>query len=672
MSARRALITATLLNNGKILVVGGCSDLASFCHDGIASAELYDPSTGIWTSTGSMMIPRVSHTATLLPSGQVLVAGGENTTGATSSAELYDPATGLWTPTGGMNTLRSGHTATLITGGPLSGMVLAAGGSSVCRGCTPVLASAELYDPSTGLWTDTGSMTIARFWGNQWPTVLPDGSVLVVGGATCCPYHWFTDAESYNPASQTWTPTSRKMTKADWVTILLSDGKVLVAGGRKGTQPTAVDVADAELFDSSTGTWTATASMSTDRIEHTLTLLTSGQALVVGGNSGGWGVCNDLTSAELYDSSIGIWSPTGNMTAARSNFSATLLPNGQVLAAGGNDCEGNVLSSAELYTPADEAISCTPPPEGLVSGWSGDRTADDVQGINNGTLLNGASFTNGKVGPGFLFDGVNDGVTISNSPSLSQTRITLDAWVYPTGKQLTNRHIISKDNELKQREWVMALNGDNKFHADVQLPSGYVSLAGATLVQLNTWYHVAMTHDGSKLRLYVNGLLDGITDAVGDVVSTPNPVGIGGNALPVFFQGVIDEAQIFSRVLTDAEILSIYQAGADGQCKPEIFVSSIDPSYTVSGHGFRISTSVVIQDVNGIGISDATVQLGVILPSGSALTFPLKTDATGEADVSFKVTDSGLYQFKVRNVSHGTREYDPALNIETSDTLLIP
>ena len=85
---------------------------------------------------------------------------------------------------------------------------------------------------------------------------------------------------------------------------------------------------------------------------------------------------------------------------------------------------------------------------------------------------------------------------------------------------------------------------------------------------------------------------------------------------------VIDEAQIFSRALSDAEILAIYQAGADGQCKPDIFVASIDPSYTVSGRGFRISTSVVIQDVNGVGINGATVQLGVILPNGSALTFP--------------------------------------------------
>src|SRR5262249_26640145 len=111
--------------------------------------------------------------------------------------------------------------------------------------------------------------------------------------------------------------------------------------------------------DFSSGTWAATASMSTSRNGNTLTLLTSGQALVASGYTGGWGNCNDLTSAELYDSSAGAWFSTGSLAAARLQFTATLLPNGQVLAAGGGDCEGNVLSSAELYTPPPVATLST-------------------------------------------------------------------------------------------------------------------------------------------------------------------------------------------------------------------------------------------------------------------------------------------------------------------------
>lgn len=282
-----------------------------------------------------MSTARVDHTATLLADGKVLVAGGVvQPCLTTSSAELYDPDTGTWTSTGSMNIGRGGHMATLITSGPLSGMVLASGGciNQNDGGCGGVaqLTSAELYDPATGVWSATSDMTKAR----DYPVALtlPDASVLVIGHLNCCPYTWLNNAESYNSGTQVWTPTTDKATFANDAVVLLPNGKVLVAGGRKGPQPTAINVADAELFDSSTGTWTATASMSTDRYGHTLTLLNSGQVLVAGGFSGGWGVCNDLTSAELYDSIAGTWFPTGNMTAARSSnlgaFRAALLPNG--------------------------------------------------------------------------------------------------------------------------------------------------------------------------------------------------------------------------------------------------------------------------------------------------------------------------------------------------------
>jgi hypothetical protein len=170
----------------------------------------------------------------------------------------------------------------LITGGPLFGVVIVAGGSSE-KGGGSINLTAELYDPTTGLWADTGSMRIARYFDEASPTALPDGSILIVGGTTCCPYHWFNEAELYDSVSQTWTPTSGKTTPANGRAVLLPDGKVLVAGGVKGTQPTSKSVADAELFDPATGTWSATPSMSTDRDNHTLTLLASGQALVAGG-----------------------------------------------------------------------------------------------------------------------------------------------------------------------------------------------------------------------------------------------------------------------------------------------------------------------------------------------------------------------------------------------------
>ena len=148
-----------------------------------------------------MATPRIAHTATLLANGKVLVAGGEGAGGSISSAEVYDPVNDTWAFTGSMSTPRVADIATLITTGPLSGKVLVAGGSSVCANCTPLLDSAELYDPNTGTWSLTGDMNLARDDFNS-PDALPDGSVFVVGGITCCPYHWFNRAETYDPVTQ--------------------------------------------------------------------------------------------------------------------------------------------------------------------------------------------------------------------------------------------------------------------------------------------------------------------------------------------------------------------------------------------------------------------------------------------------------------------------------------
>jgi hypothetical protein len=193
MAVARHGHTATLLTDGRVLVAGGCNPS---CDSPTAEAELYDPASGTWSATGSMMTPRATATATRLPDGKVLVAGGRNGT-AVSSAELYDPASGTWAPTGSMSTPRTSHLAALLTGGPLAGKVLVAGGSSLCDGCAPVLASAELYDPSGGILRSTGSMTVARLWDSQHGTVPSDGSLLGVGGVACCPtgYQWIKEAE---------------------------------------------------------------------------------------------------------------------------------------------------------------------------------------------------------------------------------------------------------------------------------------------------------------------------------------------------------------------------------------------------------------------------------------------------------------------------------------------
>ena len=336
MVVARAQQTATVLHDGRVLVVGGAETSA---------AELYDPATRTWAATGSMSTPRTGHTATLLPDGRVLVAGGYTANDNFASAELYDPASGTWTATGSMLEGRRYHTATLLP----DGRVLVAGGA----GGTNLndLASAELYDPGTGTWTRTGRMTLPRMYHKA--TLLLNGKVLVTGGNGG--EGGLTVGDLYDPGHGTWTAI-RKMVGpglGDSAT-LLADGRVLVAGGANGTS--------AQLYDPGTGTWTRTGSMGTPRRNHTATLLPDGTVLVTGGEYQPTqadmiaqllgDATPRLTSAEIYDPASGTWTATSSMLTSRnSNDTATLLPDGTVLVAGGNDHDGGTVASAELYDP---------------------------------------------------------------------------------------------------------------------------------------------------------------------------------------------------------------------------------------------------------------------------------------------------------------------------------
>jgi N-acetylneuraminic acid mutarotase len=171
LNTSRTFDTMTLLTNGQVLVAGGLGQPVGTTINILASAELYDPSTGIWKKTGSLNTARTGHTATLLSNGQILVAAGEGSSFLTS-AELYDPSKGKWTLTGSLNNARDQHAATLLS----NGQVLVAGGSNG----NAYLASAELYNPSTGVWTTTGSLNTARACHTM--TLLSNGQALVVGG----------------------------------------------------------------------------------------------------------------------------------------------------------------------------------------------------------------------------------------------------------------------------------------------------------------------------------------------------------------------------------------------------------------------------------------------------------------------------------------------------------
>jgi len=340
----RSAHTATLLPNGKVLVAGGVGVVSGGSAQATNTAELFDPATGQWTATGALAAARSAHTATLLTNGKVLVAGGTNGSFIASS-ELYDPATGTWTGAGSVGAGRAYHTATLLP----NGRVLVAGGHTT--GEVP-LAGAAIYDPATGAWSTTGNLGTARRYHTA--TLLPNGRVLVaagMGGIT-----ELVSAELYDPSSGAWTATTGNLGTRRFrhTATLLPSGKVLVAGGSYFDYTDfTTRFAGAELYDPAAGTWSAAGAPATGRNNHAATLLPNGAVLITGGLAAD---VTFLAGTALYQPS-GTWITAGPLAAARSAHTATLLPGGKVLVAGGSN--GSNIASAELFDPATPAASYT-------------------------------------------------------------------------------------------------------------------------------------------------------------------------------------------------------------------------------------------------------------------------------------------------------------------------
>lgn len=362
-----------------------------------------------WFSTGTMNEPRVSHTASTLTNGNVLVAGGSNGH-ALNSTELYDASTGILSLSGRMKTARYHHTATvlqdgkvLVTGGvddsalmneanectiavelsiALSqmrkrqtyqkGLVLRKLTGSDEDGCN----TTELYDPSRGIWTTTGDINGARFLHTA--VLLLNGKVLIFGGNRGS--YSQKSAELYDPLTGSWNITgSMSIERFFYASSILKNGKVLVTGGiYSGLQ------ASAELYDPSTEIWTSTSDMNTPRVFHTASLLTNGKVLVVGGIDG-YGVAS--TSVELYDPSSELWTGTGSLNDPRTGHTAVVLSDGKVMVSGG--CGDDVLDTSELYDPVTESWT--------TSNMTAARHLHQLSNLKDGTVLATGGYDNGKI-----------------------------------------------------------------------------------------------------------------------------------------------------------------------------------------------------------------------------------------------------------------------------------
>jgi len=346
MSQGRWGHTATLLEDGRLLVVGGDEKF----RKPSATAEIYDL-TGAWSSAGSLAEKRGGgHTATLLADGRVLVVGGS------TLVEVYDPSSGQWSAAGNIERARLWHTATLLE----DGRVLVAGGEDASS--RKAFLSAEVYDPSTGEWSSTGGLEEEHT--RDKAILLDDGTVLIMG---------LLITEIYDPATGTWS-SAGKMSKqrfGGYSATKLKDGRVLVTGGEtlRGRSSQVipggsfggfmashdaflVGTPKVDIYDPVAGLWSKVANLLEPLKLHPAALLPDGRVLVIGPES-----------AEIYDPATDTWTDVGKLEVPRAGgHTATLLGDGTVLIVGGNEGADPFLPATnkdavglifvEIYDPA--------------------------------------------------------------------------------------------------------------------------------------------------------------------------------------------------------------------------------------------------------------------------------------------------------------------------------
>ncbi len=478
MNEQRYLHTATLLQDGRILVVGGTIPGSTF--SGTTTAEIYDPTNNSWSYTGSLANRRSGHTATLLQDGRVLVVAGSGSFTPAGTAELYDPATGTWSSAGsvpnGHSTL---HTATLL----LNGDVLVVGGVAVSASCSIACSNqAELYSPTTNTWSTTGNLLVGR--AVHTATLLNNGKVLITGGrGSNSGSSLLASTEVFDPATGLWASAGNMASKHNsHAATLMADGQVIVTGGTNGDSN--ILFWSTELYDATSSAWSKGPQMiytvtpgGGSRIGHNLTLLNDGRILASGGTN------SIMATAEMYgpiiDADGPVSSPNQSPAANAAGWNTgavmvswnwsdvgasgvNILKCPQSSQASGEGSSVTVTSTCTDYAynvststysvkidgtaPSISGTTTSPNADGwynsdLVINWSCSDTLSGVADCPTNTMLNGEGAGLSGTGTATDIAGNQSTFTISDikidrtNPTISVSAINADSSPYIAGSE---------------------------------------------------------------------------------------------------------------------------------------------------------------------------------------------------------------------------------------------
>jgi hypothetical protein len=637
--------TATLLANGKVLIVGGEHQNSQGNNEAIASSELYDPATGMFTATGSLAQARTSHTATLLANGKVLIAGGIyytlNGPQSLRSAELYDPATGAFDPNGGsrMNGDHYGHTATLLN----TGKVLIAGGQYIIPNFGGGQSPAELYDPSAGTFTlTTGDLTTPRSLHTA--TLLNDGTVLIAGGVNS---YSLAGAEVYDPTTDTFAATGSLGTPSYTHTAtLLNNGKVLIAGGFDDCPSPCTNtyLSRVEMYDPVTRAFVLTGSLSLARGNHSASILNNGTVLIVGG--GNFTVSSTGT-AELFDPSSQIFTGAGSLISPRGSHTATLLNDGTVLIAGGEGL--NLASRAEIYSPTPpvpSSLQITPATSNMVVGDTRQFTAVDnlgrprpdaswmVSDTSLASITASGSATLTAIAPGTLT------VTATVDATSAQAQVTVVAGTIAAGTPLWSSPPVSGFLPLQVAQAVPSNLGPGPDLYSVQASADGTQ----SIIQ-------AVTADGQQMWQTTLPIVNGnsVPDGSGGLLVTEHNTCLPGQTDPMT---IVDLDALTGQPKWQVAAAGVQNGNSVLYCYPDD-VKWVEPQFATRGDG-----SVVIVAMTNNGLPPLTV-------NGTNIAVPASTttDSSGRQFADFSpmgppIVNSDGYtylEYEVRQIAYPPR-----------------